>query len=145
MSLDHFCFTTSDAEEYQATEAFAGEAVVNTRRSKNAVSLVTVISPRWICGAEQSVEKTVFLSDLGHPALQLTTPLPVTVQSAAESVAAYAYDLDELGVGESEAAALEDLRSSLIAGYYLLKDEVARLGPLQQRHWAFFRRIIREV
>lgn len=90
-------------------------------------------------------KKTVFLQDLGVAKLQLLCPLPVSVEIGDSFAAVFNADLDELAVEETEGDALDELKGSIAESYYLLKNERANLGPLQQRHWNFLQRIIREV
>ncbi len=98
----------------------------------------------WVSLEAQSQRKTVFLGSLNDPRLLLRQPLTITVYSTPETVAAYCFDLDELAVGDTEDAALEDMRVSIVDSYFILKDHQTKLGRLQQAHWNFLRSITQE-
>jgi len=89
-----------------------------------------------------NTSSTRFLADLGDAQFRLLRALPITVYSGAGPVVAYSYDLDEMGIGETESEALADIRSSLVETYLLLRSEQNNLGPLQALHWEFLKDIV---
>lgn len=100
--------------------------------------LIGFVSVTWI-----KHQRTVFISDLGRRDVILTEAVPVVVQQDDDGAVAYSADLDEMGIGETESEALDDLRESIAESYLLLRHE-AHLGPLQQRHLRYLKQIIRE-
>jgi hypothetical protein len=107
-----------------------------------ACRFVTTRAATLFCGAEAYEINTIFLQHIGH-GLQLERSLPVTVQRADGRVVAFSYDLDEMGYGETDSEALEDLRGAIAESYFLLRD-APKLGPLQQRHRDFLCEVVRE-
>lgn len=89
--------------------------------------------------------KTIFVGDLGSPNLLLSSPIAIYLEQAGEEILAYSYDLEEIAVGESETSAIEEMKASISDAYFLLKGEQENLGPIQQRHWDYLRKIVREV
>lgn len=98
----------------------------------------------WISDDAVVHSKVVFVRDLGSRILSLSCALPITLEITGAQTTAYSYDLDELAIGHDEASAIDDMRASLVALYFLLKGEQGRLGPLQQRHWDFMRGVVKE-
>lgn len=115
----------------------------------NTVAILAALPPaptHWLCGiVVYQQPRTVFISDLRDKRFQMVGSLPVSVECNSEKWTVFSHDLDELGYGDDEHEAFDDFRASLIESYLLLKREQKNLGPLQQRHWEFLSRLIREV
>ena len=80
---------------------------------------------------------------LDDPRLRLTAPIPVRVEEdGLGNVVLWSDDLDEFGVGETLDAAMDDFRSTVVALYFLLREDEARLGPGPRGHWEFARRVM---
>lgn len=92
-----------------------------------------------------SRHKTIFIADLADARVSLQKSLPITIESAGESVVAYSYDLEELATGQDESAAITEMKALLVESYFLLKEEQTALGPIQQQHWDFLKHVVREA
>lgn len=75
-------------------------------------------------GSATSHSKPVLLYSLHHPQLMLTSPISVSLDYDPDSVTvvAYAYDLNLFGYGDTELAALSDLRRTVADLYFELCD-----------------------
>jgi predicted RNase H-like HicB family nuclease len=92
------------------------------------------------------LEKTAyFIGNLDRPELNLRSPIPIYVEAAGEQFVAYSPDLEEFAVGLDHQSAIDELKESIIAVYFILKKDQSRLGPIQQNHWDYLRRIILET
>lgn len=99
----------------------------------------------WLFASNEPPRRqwSFYIYDLARSDLHLAEPVPVAMYGGQDQFVAYVYDLDEMGIGDSESAALDDLRQAIAEAYQLLKEE-PQLGPIQQRHLSYLRRIIRE-
>lgn len=89
-------------------------------------------------------QKAVFIRDLGNPRLSVTAPIPVSIEVADGQVTACCYDIEQFGAGESEFAALDDLRATIVELYDTLKEE-RNLGPLPRRQLAYLEQALKEA
>lgn len=90
------------------------------------------------------VRKNITISDIGHKDLTLIAPIAIYLEQAGDEVLAYSYDLEELAIGTDEYSAVEDMKGSICDLYFLLKTEQRHLGPLQEKHWNYLKKIIKE-
>jgi len=98
----------------------------------------------WSHLATAQRHKTVFVQDLADPRVSIVEAIPVALEFWDNLVTACCYDLEEFEVAGDEFTALEQLKSSIVDLYYILKSEADHLGPLPQRQWNYLRRMVRE-
>lgn len=104
-----------------------------------------ISSTRWPDLPSPRQSKTIFIQDLGDPRVALIRALPASIEFGPDLVSAFSYDIEEFGIGADEFEAVEDLKVSIAALYFVLKDDLTNLGPLPQRQWAFLKGVIREI
>jgi hypothetical protein len=117
------------------------ESVVDREFVASSVKQPLIVKPR---PSERNL-KTIFIQDLGDARVSLRRPLPMVVESWGAKTSVYSPDTGDFSVAIDEGAALDELRSSVVDLYFLLKDEQANLGPLPLRHWNFLRSVIDEI
>lgn len=100
---------------------------------------------RWPDLPPPRQSKTIFIRDLGDPRVAPIRALPASIEFGPDLVSAFSYDIEEFGIGADEFEAVEDLKASIAALYFLLKDDQTNLGPLPQRQWAFLKGVMREI
>ena len=89
-------------------------------------------------------QKAVFIQDLRDSRLAVAEPIPVSIEVADGQVTACCYDIEQFGTGDSEFAALDDLRATIVELYNTLRRE-PRLGPLPAQQLAYLQRVIKEA
>lgn len=124
----------------------------NERISTNKVEVITATRIDRKISSEskdlfanlKNYSKTVHIQNLDDIRLALVREIPVSIEYWGKSVVAVSYDLEEYGYGETEFAALKDLRESIVSIFYFFRDEEARLGTDLKSKWEYLKNIIRE-
>jgi len=95
-------------------------------------------------GSATYPSKPVLLYSLHHPDLALTSPIAASLEFDPDSVqtVAYAYDLNLFGYGETELAALSDLRRTVSDLYFELRDAQEHLTGEALAIWRYLARAI---
>ncbi len=90
-------------------------------------------------GSTTSQSKPVLLYSLHHPQLALTSPIAVSLEYDPDfvQVVAYAYDLNLFGYGDTELAALSDLRRTVTDLYFELRDAQEHLAGEALAIWHY--------
>lgn len=91
------------------------------------------------------VSKEIYIADLHDVSLKLLRPLMILVNENKTEWCAFAGDIDELVLGNSEREVITDMRRAVVDVYNLLKSEADNLGPLQTQHWSFLQSVIIET
>lgn len=91
--------------------------------------------------------KPVLLYSLHHPDLSLITPIAVSLEydPDAAQVVAFAYDLDLFGYGETELAALSDLRRTLVDLYLELRENQDHLAGEALAIWRYVSQVVQSI
>lgn len=91
--------------------------------------------------------KPVLLYSLHHPDLSLATPIAVSLEYDPEAaqVVAYAYDLNLLGYGETELAALSDLRRTVVDLYFELRENRDHLAGEALAIWRYLSQVVQSL
>ena len=141
----HHIQSLSNALRGQRAEFFAGNSVApRWILTHYGFCIRRASANKWV-SVDGAYERTVTLiQDLGSARLDLIRSLAISIEHGVDYVAAFNTDLDELSVESTENDAVEDIKASIVESYWLLKGEQNNLGPLQQRHWDFLQRVVRE-
>ncbi len=91
--------------------------------------------------------KPVLLYSLHHPDLALASPIAVSLEydSAGAQVVAYAYDLNLFGYGDTELAALGDLRRTVADLYFELQEAQDHLTGEALAIWRYLTQAVQSV
>ena len=91
--------------------------------------------------------KPVLLYSLHHPNLSLSTPIALSLEydPDADQVIAHAYDLNLFGYGETELAALSDLRRTVVDLYLELQENQARLTGETLAVWRYLSQVVQST
>ncbi len=95
-------------------------------------------------GSALRPSKPVLLYSLHHPELSLAAPIAVSLEYDPEAVqvVAYAYDLNLFGYGETELAALSDLRQTVADLYFELREAQEHLTGESLAIWRYLAQAI---
>lgn len=135
-------YTGASGEVGDVVIIAARDAVLSSSASPAYSFSTTTVGALVFGDSLASSAVSLFIRDLGNN-LVLLEPLAVSVQRSEAQFLAYSFDLDEMGSGETESEALNDLRAAIAESYFLLRDEQDKLGPVQQRHWNYLSRVAR--
>jgi hypothetical protein len=86
--------------------------------------------------------KSLFISSLHNPRLELNVPIPITLENDRYQFIAYSSDLDIFGCGETEYEAIEDLRQSIVDLYFDLREE--KLGSDLKKIFSYLQSVVIE-
>jgi len=91
--------------------------------------------------------KPVLLYSLHHPVLSLSAPIALSLEHDpdADQVIAHAYDLNLFGYGETELAALSDLRRTVVDLYLELQENQARLTGEALAVWRYLSQVVQST
>lgn len=91
--------------------------------------------------------KPVLLYSLHHPDLSLSNPIALSLEydPDADQVVAHAYDLNLFGYGETELAALSDLRRTVVDLYLELQESQARLTGEALAVWRYLSQVVQST
>ncbi len=91
--------------------------------------------------------KPVLLYSLHHPDLSLVAPIAVSLEYEpdAAQVVAYAYDLDIFGYGETDLAALSDLRRTISDLYLELRENQDHLAAEALAIWRYLSQAVQST
>ncbi|MFQ5794297.1 MAG: hypothetical protein ACE5JP_04515 [Candidatus Bipolaricaulia bacterium] len=91
--------------------------------------------------------KPVLLYSLHQPDLSLTAPIAISLEydPDADQVVAYAYDLELFGYGETELAALSDLRRTVADLYLELQESQDHLTGEALAIWRYLSQVVQST
>jgi len=121
-----------------------GRLDVEVRRSISSFSWF----PRFQLRSDGRVlppRRGYLIDNLNRSDLVLNSQIPIYVESAGDEFVAYSSDLEEFAVGSDEQSAIDELKASIAATYFILKEDQLRLGPIQKNHWYYIKRIVSET
>jgi len=98
-------------------------------------------------GSVVTFGKPVLLYSLHHPDLSLAAPIAVSLEydPEADQVVAYAYDLNLFGYGETELAALSDLRRTAADLYFELCENQEHLAGEALAIWRYLAQVVQSA